>query len=124
MHGVTAWQYGDIHYRIEQVLHTYGAILVHGILDTRMYVPKRIFITRATTITMEEVVATTNSAYAAFITVVLLLLCLIIKELALVAEVSTHANTTVFAHLLHILLMITKRANNLLNAVPWNIMAP
>jgi hypothetical protein len=38
---------------------------------------------------------------------------LIIKEFADWTEVFTHANTTIFAHLLHILLMIAKRAYHL-----------
>ncbi len=40
---------------------------------------------------------------------------LIIKEFADWTEVFTHANTTIFAHLLHILLMIAKRAYHLCN---------
>jgi hypothetical protein len=40
---------------------------------------------------------------------------LIIKEFADCTEVFTHANTTIFAHLLHTLLMIAKRAYHLRN---------
>lgn len=86
---------------------------MHGILNTRMPIPKRVFVTRATAVAMKKILAATNSAYATFITVILFFLCLVIKKLALVTVVSTHAHTTVLAHLLHILLTIAKRANDL-----------
>lgn len=88
-----------------------------------MPIPKRVFVTRATAVAMKKILAATNSAYATFITVILFFLCLVIKKLALVTVVSTHAHTTVLAHLLHILLTIAKRANDLLYMMPWNIMA-
>jgi hypothetical protein len=72
---------------------------------------------------MEEIFTSSNSANATSITMILLLLCLIIKEFAGWTEVFTHAYTTVFAHLLHILLMIAKRAYNPCNKVSGHFMA-
>jgi hypothetical protein len=72
---------------------------------------------------MKEVFTAANSAYTTRITMVLLPHCLIIKEFALGAVVITHGNATILTHLLCILLVITKRADDLLNTVPWNIMA-
>jgi hypothetical protein len=54
--------------------------------------------------------------------VILLLSGLIIKELAFFAVIISHAHTTVFAHLLYILLMIAKQTDNLFDVVSWNIM--
>jgi hypothetical protein len=72
---------------------------------------------------VEEIVTSSNPANPARITMVLLLLCLIIKEFADWTEVFTHANTTIFAHLLHILLMIAKRAYHPLNKVSGHFMS-
>jgi hypothetical protein len=81
------------------------------------------WIAATTTVTVEEIVTSSNPANPARITMVLLLLCLIIKEFADWTEVFTHAYTTIFANLLHILLMTAKRAYDPLDKVSGNFMA-
>jgi hypothetical protein len=72
---------------------------------------------------MEKVLTTASSADATLVAMKLLLRGVIVEELALGAEELAHADTTVFAHLLHILLVLAQWADHPLHTVSVNLVA-
>ena len=71
---------------------------------------------------MEEIITSTNPAYSTSITMILLLGCIIIKQLATLAEVFTHAYTTINTNLLNLLFSATERTYHLVDFMPRNVM--
>lgn len=81
------------------------------------------YIARATLLTMKEVVTTTDSTNPALIAMKLLLADIIIIELANVAIIFSHVDTTVRTKLSNLLLCIANGAYNLLHILPDKFMA-
>lgn len=83
---------------------------MHCSFYTGMTVLQKNWVAAPTLVTVEEILASSRSADPTAITMVLFLRCIIIKQLASLAEVFSHAYTTADAELLNLLLCATKGA--------------
>lgn len=123
MHGVTTRQDCDIFCCIKNILKANRAVVVHCSFYTNMWFLHQIWIAASTSVTVKEILLATRSADSTFITVVLILRNIIIKEVAFWAKVISHANPTLNAGLLNILFHITQWANNPFYIMARNIVA-
>lgn len=97
--------------------------MMHRALNTGVAILQKIRVAAATFVTMEEILRSSNSANPTAITMILFLRCIIIKQLASLTEVLSHAHTTVDTNLLNLLFSATKRAYHLFDFMAWHVMS-
>lgn len=107
MHCVPTFHDCSIFQRVKQILITYGTMMPHGVLHTRVIIAQTYRIARSTLFAVEEVLTTTNSADTTVIAMELPLINIIVVEFALITKIFSHIDTTVCAEATDWLLRVT-----------------
>lgn len=118
VHRVPTPQHRRLPQRIEHVLVADRAVVLHRVLDAPMLVAESNRVARSALLAVEEVLLPSNSADAAVLAVVMLLINIVVEEFARTAEVLPHADAAVVAQLRHRLLGVTDETDNRFNCTP------